>query len=82
MQCAMTACNHPAARKALQFACGNALICETAEDARTLAYGSAGGDRYKAVALDGTMFQQSGVIGGGSHELKMRAKKWDERDLK
>lgn len=39
-------CNHPAARKALQFASGNALICETAEDARTLAYGSAGGDRF------------------------------------
>ncbi|KAL6737257.1 hypothetical protein Aduo_010915 [Ancylostoma duodenale] len=75
-------CNHPAARKALQFASGNALICETAEDARTLAYGSAGGDRYKAVALDGTMFQQSGVIGGGSHELKMRAKKWDENALR
>ncbi|WKY07639.1 hypothetical protein Q1695_007251 [Nippostrongylus brasiliensis] len=75
-------CNHPAARKALQFASGNALICETAEDARILAYGSAGGDRYKAVALDGTMFQQSGVIGGGSHELKMRAKKWDENALK
>ncbi|PIO54205.1 hypothetical protein TELCIR_24437, partial [Teladorsagia circumcincta] len=37
---------------------------------------------YKAVALDGTMFQQSGVIGGGSHELKMRAKKWDENALK
>ncbi|VDM52681.1 unnamed protein product [Angiostrongylus costaricensis] len=75
-------CNHPAARKALQFACGNALICETAEDARTLAYGSAGGDRYKAVSLDGTMFQQSGVIGGGSHELKIRAKKWDENALR
>ncbi|KAJ1357237.1 SMC [Parelaphostrongylus tenuis] len=75
-------CNNQAARKALQFACGNALICETAEDARTLAYGSAGGDRYKAVSLDGTMFQQSGVIGGGSHELKMRAKKWDENALK
>ncbi|PIO68925.1 RecF/RecN/SMC protein [Teladorsagia circumcincta] len=28
------------------------------------------------------MFQQSGVIGGGSHELKMRAKKWDENALK
>lgn len=75
-------CNHPAARKALQFASGNALICETAEDARTLAYGSAGGDRYKAVSLDGTMFQQSGVIGGGSHELKIRAKKWDENALR
>ncbi|KJH48024.1 RecF/RecN/SMC protein [Dictyocaulus viviparus] len=75
-------CNHPAARKALQFASGNALICETAEDARTLAYGGAGGDRYKAVSLDGTMFQQSGVIGGGSHELKIRARKWDENALR
>uniref|UniRef100_A0A914R7L2 SMC hinge domain-containing protein n=1 Tax=Parascaris equorum TaxID=6256 RepID=A0A914R7L2_PAREQ len=27
-------CNNPVARKALQFACGNALVCETAEDAK------------------------------------------------
>uniref|UniRef100_A0A1I7XKI5 SMC hinge domain-containing protein n=1 Tax=Heterorhabditis bacteriophora TaxID=37862 RepID=A0A1I7XKI5_HETBA len=74
-------CNNSAARKSLQFACGNALICETAEDARFLAYGGAG-DRYKAVALDGTMFQQSGVIAGGSAELKQRAKKWDENALR
>lgn len=27
-------CNVPVARKALQFACGNTLVCETSEDAR------------------------------------------------
>ncbi len=72
-------CNLPAVRKALQFACGNALVCETAEDARQLAFG--GADRHKvgvtlrfdryseriqAVSLDGTLFQQSGVISGGA----------------
>uniref|UniRef100_A0A914CSH9 Structural maintenance of chromosomes protein n=1 Tax=Acrobeloides nanus TaxID=290746 RepID=A0A914CSH9_9BILA len=75
--------NNPLAKKALQFACGNSLVCETAEDARLLAFGgAAGGDRHKAVALDGTLFQTSGVIAGGSHELKARAKKWDEQAIK
>ncbi|VDK57824.1 unnamed protein product [Gongylonema pulchrum] len=27
-------CNNSVARKALQFACGNALLCETPEDAK------------------------------------------------
>ncbi|KHN86179.1 Structural maintenance of chromosomes protein 1A [Toxocara canis] len=74
-------CNNPVARKALQFACGNALVCETAEDAKYLAYGSAS-DRYKAIALDGTLFQQNGVISGGGQELKVRARKWDENALR
>lgn len=72
--------NNPVAKKALQFACGNALVCETAEDARYLAFG--GSDRHKAVALDGTLFNTSGVISGGGHELKARAKKWDEQAIK
>ncbi|VDM55213.1 unnamed protein product [Angiostrongylus costaricensis] len=75
-------CSHPAARKALLFASGNAVICETAEDARTLAYGTTGGDRYNAVTLDGTMFQENGVIGGGGSELQIRAKKWEENALR
>ncbi|KAK0400039.1 hypothetical protein QR680_003319 [Steinernema hermaphroditum] len=73
-------CNVPAARKALQFACGNSLVCERTEDARKLAFG--GADRYKAVALDGTLFQQSGVISGGGRDLKARAKRWDETAIR
>jgi structural maintenance of chromosome 1 len=51
----------PQARKALQFACGDALVTETANQARQLAYGT---DRHRAVALDGTLFQPNGVISG------------------
>lgn len=54
-------CNHPQAKKALQFACGNSLITETAEVAKQLAYGT---DRHRAVALNGTAFQPNGVISG------------------
>lgn len=73
---------NPVAKKALQFACGNSLVCETPEDARSLAFGVTTGDRHKAVALDGTLFNTSGVISGGGHDLKARAKKWDEQAIK
>lgn len=65
----------PAIKRALQFACGNALVCETADDARRLAFG--GAERHKAVSLDGTMFQKNGVISGGMHDLKAKAKRWE-----
>lgn len=65
----------PAIKRALQFACGNALVCETAEDARRLAFG--GAERHKAVSLDGTMFQKNGVISGGATDLKAKAKRWE-----
>lgn len=48
---------------------------------RYLAYGSAS-DRYKAVALDGTLFERSGIISGGGQELRQRAKKWDENAIR
>ncbi|CAF0855791.1 unnamed protein product [Didymodactylos carnosus] len=65
--------------KALLYACGNSLVCESDEDARRLAY--EGGEKYKVVSLDGTLFSRSGVISGGSSELKARAKRWDEKHL-
>lgn len=64
-------------QKALQFACGNALLCQTMEEARRLAFG--GGERRKVVSLDGTLFQKSGVISGGASDLKAKAKRWDEK---
>ena len=37
---------------------------------------------YKqAVALDGTLFQKSGVISGGASDLKKKAKRWDDKVL-
>lgn len=32
--------NPPSIKKALLFACGNALVCETVEDARHVAFGT------------------------------------------
>ncbi|PAA92637.1 hypothetical protein BOX15_Mlig017759g1 [Macrostomum lignano] len=69
----------PTIKKALQFACGNALVCETVEDARYVAYKTGG--RKKTVSLDGTLFQKSGVISGGASELRARARRWDEKQV-
>uniref|UniRef100_F1KQG1 Structural maintenance of chromosomes protein n=1 Tax=Ascaris suum TaxID=6253 RepID=F1KQG1_ASCSU len=76
-------CLNPDARKAVQFACGNTLLCESADDARKLAFGNGDGeDRQRVVAVDGTLFERSGVISGGGLHLRSRAKKWDESDLR
>ncbi|XP_017593566.1 PREDICTED: LOW QUALITY PROTEIN: structural maintenance of chromosomes protein 1A [Corvus brachyrhynchos] len=66
----------PHIKKALQFACGNALVCDNVEDARRIAFG--GHQRHKT-ALDGTLFQKSGVISGGASDLKAKARRWDEK---
>eukprot|EP00731_Ephydatia_muelleri_P024127 Em0016g398a len=71
--------NPPAIKRALQYACGNALVCDTMEEARKVAYG--GSERRKAVSLDGTLFQKSGVISGGASDIKAKAKRWDEKQV-
>ncbi|XP_059103532.1 structural maintenance of chromosomes protein 1B isoform X1 [Peromyscus eremicus] len=69
----------PQLKKVIQFVCGNGLVCETVEEARHIAFG--GPERRKAVALDGTLFLKSGVISGGSSDLKYKAQCWDEKEL-
>lgn len=69
--------NPPQIRKALLFSVGNCLVCETDDDARNLAFNENG--RHKVVSFDGTLFQKSGLISGGSSELKQKAKRWDEK---
>ncbi|XP_036064850.1 structural maintenance of chromosomes protein 1B [Onychomys torridus] len=69
----------PQLKKVIQFVCGNGLVCETVEEARHIAFG--GPERRKAVALDGTLFLKSGVISGGSSDLKHKAQCWDEKEL-
>ncbi|EDO49596.1 predicted protein [Nematostella vectensis] len=66
-------------KKALQYACGNALVCDTMEEARKIAFG--GSERKKTVSLDGTLFQKSGVISGGVSDLKTKALRWDEKQV-
>uniref|UniRef100_A0A7E4V931 Structural maintenance of chromosomes protein n=1 Tax=Panagrellus redivivus TaxID=6233 RepID=A0A7E4V931_PANRE len=74
-------CTQPSVKKAIQFACNNAVVCDTPEEARQMAFGR-DNHRLKSVALDGTLFQQNGVISGGGSELRARAKKWDEQGMK
>ncbi|XP_060044743.1 structural maintenance of chromosomes protein 1B [Erinaceus europaeus] len=70
----------PQLKKVIQFVCGNGLVCETVEEARHVAFN--GPERRKTVALDGTLFLKSGVISGGSSDLKYKARCWDEKELK
>lgn len=37
--------------------------------------------RAQALALDGTFYQKSGIISGGSLDLARKAKRWDEKHL-
>lgn len=62
------------------FATNNALVCETPEDAMKVAY-EMDRSRYDALALDGTFYQKSGIISGGSHDLARKAKRWDEKHM-
>ncbi|XP_028935200.1 structural maintenance of chromosomes protein 1B [Ornithorhynchus anatinus] len=69
----------PQLKKVIQFVCGNGLVCETLEEARRIAFH--GPERLKTVALDGTLFLKSGVISGGSSDLKYKARCWDEKEM-
>ncbi|XP_053575668.1 structural maintenance of chromosomes protein 1B [Bombina bombina] len=69
----------PSLKKVIQFVCGNGVVCETVKEARQIAFD--GPERLKTVALDGTLFLKSGVISGGSSDLRYKAKRWDEKEI-
>ncbi|SCV74401.1 BQ2448_6833 [Microbotryum intermedium] len=50
--------------RAMQFACGNALVCDTIDVAKHIVYEKA--QEVKAVSLDGTVIHRSGLITGGA----------------
>ncbi|GAB0087362.1 Structural maintenance of chromosomes protein [Sergentomyia squamirostris] len=70
----------PEIERAVLFATNNALVCETPEDAMKVAY-EMDRSRYDALALDGTFYQKSGIISGGSHDLARKAKRWDDKHM-
>ncbi|CAB3381327.1 Hypothetical predicted protein [Cloeon dipterum] len=71
----------PDIKRAVLFATNNALVCESPDDAMKVAYEMQDDQRYDAVALDGTHYQKSGMISGGSLDLARKAKRWDEKHL-
>ncbi|XP_009869921.1 PREDICTED: structural maintenance of chromosomes protein 1B, partial [Apaloderma vittatum] len=66
-------------KKVIQFVSGNGLVCETVREAKQIAFD--GPVRLKTVALDGTLFLKSGVISGGSSDLRFKARCWDEKEI-
>jgi structural maintenance of chromosome 1 len=71
--------------RALQYVCGDMLVCDTLDEARRLCFGSSSssssssrGSRYKVVTLDGTVIRKSGVITGGASASASSARRWDE----
>ncbi|XP_036962606.1 structural maintenance of chromosomes protein 1B isoform X2 [Acanthopagrus latus] len=66
-------------KKVVQFVCGNALVCETMKEARSVAFDRQ--ERHKTVSLDGTMFSKSGQISGGSSDLRTKAQCWDQKTM-
>ncbi|KAI5105496.1 structural maintenance of chromosomes protein 1B, partial [Silurus meridionalis] len=74
-------CSHnaPQLKRVVQFVCGNSLVCENLKDARHVAFD--GPVRLKTVSFDGTLFFKSGVISGGSVHLRIKARRWEEKDM-
>ncbi|XP_063178666.1 structural maintenance of chromosomes protein 1B [Chroicocephalus ridibundus] len=66
-------------KKVIQFVSGNSLVCETVKEAKQIAFD--GPVRLKTVALDGTLFLKSGVISGGSSDLRFKARCWDDKEI-
>ncbi|EJC99202.1 cohesin complex subunit psm1 [Fomitiporia mediterranea MF3/22] len=68
----------PAVERAMHYACGNALVCDTMDVARYVCYEK--GQEVKAVTLEGTVIHKSGLITGGrsSHGDN---KKWEDKDI-
>ncbi len=64
--------------RAIHHACGNALVCDTMDIARSVVY-----DRKveaKAVTLEGTVIHKSGLITGGQSSTS-GTKRWEEREV-
>ncbi|PWN30250.1 RecF/RecN/SMC protein [Jaminaea rosea] len=62
---------------AIQYVCGNALVCDTMDVARHLSYERK--IEAKAVTLEGTIIHKSGLITGG--QAGEQKKRWEEREV-
>ena len=66
--------------RAVLYAVADTLVCETLDEARQLCYGS-GSERYKVVALDGSLINKAGLMTGGSSPGDaQRARKWNQKE--
>ncbi|XP_020277479.1 structural maintenance of chromosomes protein 1A-like [Pseudomyrmex gracilis] len=66
--------------RAVLFVTRNTLVCETADDARQMAYESHK-QNFDCVSLDGCYYRKTGLFSGGQVNLVAKAKKWTEQDI-
>ncbi|KAH3743944.1 structural maintenance of chromosomes protein 1 [Pelomyxa schiedti] len=69
----------PEIQRALQFVLGNTLVTESVEEARRICF--SGKERYRAVTIDGTLIEKSGLMTGGLSGVEGRAARWDEKEV-
>jgi structural maintenance of chromosome 1 len=75
----------PSISRVIQFVTNNTFVCETPEDAVYVAFEMEQGKHHNAVSIDGTFYQKSGILSGGSLDVERKTKRWDEKrvsDLK
>lgn len=68
----------PAVERAVHFACGSTLLCDTLDVARELCYER--NQRVKAVTLTGTVIHKTGMITGGP-SMQDAQRRWDQREM-
>lgn len=64
--------------RAFNYACGNALICDTLDIAREICYKK--NQSVKAVTLDGAVIHKAGLMTGGTYGNNTK-NRWEEREL-
>ncbi|KAF3285500.1 Structural maintenance of chromosomes protein 1 [Orbilia oligospora] len=67
----------PSVERAMLYACGNTVVCETIEVAKYICYEKK--VEVKAVTLDGTVIHKGGMMTGGRVDKK-NARRWDETE--
>ncbi|KAJ8639255.1 hypothetical protein MRB53_015949 [Persea americana] len=68
-----------ALEKAVLYAVGNTLVCDSLEEAKILSWS---GERYKVVTVDGILLTKSGTMTGGiSGGMEARSQRWDDKTI-
>eukprot|EP01117_Protostelium_nocturnum_P006632 TRINITY_DN2388_c0_g1_i1.p1 TRINITY_DN2388_c0_g1~~TRINITY_DN2388_c0_g1_i1.p1 ORF type:complete len:1232 (-),score=660.40 TRINITY_DN2388_c0_g1_i1:54-3749(-) len=65
-------------QRAVLYAVGNTLVCDTTDEARKLGFGR---ERCKVVTINGVLIQKSGLMTGGLSGVGKKSAKWDEKAI-
>ncbi|KAL1922042.1 uncharacterized protein VTP21DRAFT_10684 [Calcarisporiella thermophila] len=66
-------------QRAMEYICGNTLVCETMEIAKYICYDRK--EQVKAVTLDGTVIHKSGLITGGEVPNRDAVRAWEDKSV-